>query len=67
MTDGVVEARSASGEVFGTERLRQVLRGIRANGAPDLLPGVNAALSAFSRQAEPHDDLTMLAATREEY
>ena len=37
------------------------------NWAPELLPGVSEALKQFSHQAEPHDDLTMLAATRDEY
>lgn len=61
-TDGIVEARSPSGEVFGSDRLRQVLRA-NNGGASALVAGVIEALRTFSRQAEPHDDLTMLAAT----
>jgi sigma-B regulation protein RsbU (phosphoserine phosphatase) len=64
-TDGLVEARSPTGEVFGGERLRTVVRGFRTTAAPDLIRDLWAALKAFARQAEPHDDLTMLAATRE--
>jgi len=62
-TDGLVEARSPSGEVFGSDRLRAVLRENRAGGASALVGGVIEALRAFARQAEPHDDVTMLAAT----
>ncbi|HJQ21912.1 MAG TPA: SpoIIE family protein phosphatase [Gemmatimonadaceae bacterium] len=63
-TDGLVEARSPTDEVFGGERLRAVLRGSEPS-APDLVRDVVDALKHFARQAEPHDDLTMLAATRE--
>jgi phosphoserine phosphatase RsbU/P len=63
-TDGLVEARSPSGEAYGSERLRTLLRGLAGTDAPDLVRGVVDGLKAFSRQAEPHDDLTMLAATR---
>jgi sigma-B regulation protein RsbU (phosphoserine phosphatase) len=65
-TDGLVEALSPTGEVFGRERLRGVLRGLSATAAPDLVRELWAALKAFARQAEAHDDLTMLAATRED-
>jgi len=63
-TDGLVEARSPSGEVYGSERLRELIR-VHCNGtATELVDGVVEALRAFARQAEPHDDLTLLAATR---
>ena len=64
-TDGIVEARSPTGEVFGSERLRETLRASASNGggASALVGGVMDAMRAFSRQGEPHDDLTMLAAT----
>jgi serine phosphatase RsbU (regulator of sigma subunit) len=62
-TDGLVEARSPAGEVFGDERLRHA---VRANGtsAADLVRGVIEAFLAFTGPAEPHDDMTLLAATR---
>jgi serine phosphatase RsbU (regulator of sigma subunit) len=63
-TDGVVEARSPSEDVFGPDRLRAVLQSHRTGGAPALVSGVLEAVRSFSGQAEPHDDLTMLAATR---
>ena len=62
-TDGLVEARSPAGEAFGAERLRDALR---ATGTAPvrLVRGVIEALNAFTGQAEPHDDVTLLAATR---
>lgn len=63
-TDGLVEARSPAGEVYGSERLREVLRANGNGSASDLVGGVLEALRLFTRQAEPHDDLTLLAATR---
>ncbi len=62
-TDGLVEARSAAGEVFGAERLRDALRANNTTVA-NLVRGVVDALHAFTRQAEPHDDVTLLAAMR---
>jgi serine phosphatase RsbU (regulator of sigma subunit) len=62
-TDGLVEARNPAGEAFGAERLRDALR---ANGTVParLVRGVMEALHAFTGPAEPHDDVTLLAATR---
>lgn len=63
-TDGLQEARSPSSEVYGSERLRDVLRANGNGSATDLVNGVIEALRLFTRQAEPHDDLTLLAAKR---
>jgi serine phosphatase RsbU (regulator of sigma subunit) len=62
-TDGLVEARSPAGEVFGAERLGDALRANHSSAA-NLVQGVMATLQAFTGQAEPHDDVTLLAATR---
>ncbi len=62
-TDGLVEARSPAGEAFGAGRLRDALRANNAS-ASKLVRGVVDALHAFTGQAEPHDDVTLLAATR---
>ncbi|HWO87534.1 MAG TPA: SpoIIE family protein phosphatase [Gemmatimonadales bacterium] len=63
-TDGLVEARSPAGEAYGDERLRDVLRAGSGASASDLVQRVTEALEEFTRQAEPHDDLTLLVATR---
>jgi sigma-B regulation protein RsbU (phosphoserine phosphatase) len=62
-TDGLVEARSPAGEAFGRERLRDALR-VRNASASVLIQGVIEALQTFTREAERHDDVTLLAATR---
>ena len=61
-TDGLVEARSPAGEVFGAERLRGALRANNTS-ATTLVRGVLDALHAFTGPAEPHDDVTLLAAS----
>ena len=62
-TDGLVEARSPAGEAFGAERLRSALRANNSS-ASNLVRGVVDALQAFTGAAEPHDDVTLLAAAR---
>ena len=61
-TDGLVEAHSPTGEIYGSERLREVVRA-NSNGPPSVLVrGVLDALETFARHGDPHDDVTMLAA-----
>jgi len=61
-TDGLVEAHSPTGEIYGSERLREVVRA-NSNGSPSaLVRGVLDALETFARHGDPHDDVTMLAA-----
>jgi sigma-B regulation protein RsbU (phosphoserine phosphatase) len=61
-TDGLVEARSPTAEVFGSARLREVLKAGGRGSAPDLVGSVLAALETFGGHSDPHDDVTMLAA-----
>ena len=63
-TDGVVEARSPGGDTFGSERLRELLSENSSHPAPELVRVVVDAVKSFAGHSEPHDDLTMLAATR---
>lgn len=63
-TDGVVEAHSPTGEVYGAERLREVLRAQRSGPTSELVRGVLDALQTFGGYSDPHDDLTLLAARR---
>lgn len=62
-TDGLSEARNPGGEAFGNQRLKDALRTTGTVPAK-LVRGVIDAVHAFSGTAEPHDDLTLLAATR---
>jgi len=62
-TDGLVEARGPAGEAFGAGRLLDALRANNTTAA-NLVRGVLEALHAFTGDAEPHDDVTLLAAMR---
>jgi serine phosphatase RsbU (regulator of sigma subunit) len=62
-TDGLAEARNPAGEAFGNERLQAALRS-SGTSAGDVVRGVVDAVRTFIGSAEPHDDLTLLAATR---
>ena len=62
-TDGLVEARNPEGESFGNDRLREALRANNSS-AKALVAGAVDAVHGFTGQAEPHDDLTLLAAMR---
>jgi sigma-B regulation protein RsbU (phosphoserine phosphatase) len=61
-TDGLVEAHSPTGEVYGAERLREVLRAHRSGPASELVRAVLDDLETFGRHSDPHDDVTILAA-----
>jgi serine phosphatase RsbU (regulator of sigma subunit) len=59
-SDGVTEARDSAGEVFGEERLRDVLAGL--DGDPRVVVDeVTRAIDAFTAGGEPYDDITMVA------
>ena len=61
-TDGVVEAHSPTGEVYGAKRLREVLLAQRGSSASELVHAVLDAVQTFGGHSDAHDDLTMLAA-----
>ncbi|CAH2030941.1 SpoIIE family protein phosphatase [Trichlorobacter ammonificans] len=62
-TDGVTEAMSGAGELFGEARLLAALSG-GTGGAGELLRKVEEAVAAFADAASQSDDLTMLALFR---
>ena len=59
-TDGITEARDASGEFFGTERLDRVIGGCGGT-AGEAAACILADLDAFARGAAAGDDRTLLA------
>jgi hypothetical protein len=61
-TDGITEAMSRSGEMFGQDRLRATLARHGALEAEQIVLGILAEVSAF--QAEQSDDLTLLVLKR---
>ena len=60
-TDGVTEARSPAGELFGIERLRSAFREASNGTADGAVRGVVAAVERFANGAPQEDDVTMLA------
>jgi serine phosphatase RsbU (regulator of sigma subunit) len=59
-SDGVVDARSTTGETFGTERLMEIVS--NAPGEPrSMVKQVVRELEDFTRGTEPYDDVTLVA------
>ena len=63
MTDGVTEAQTPAGELYGNHRLQQLLQRLqqRGAGARELVETLRADVAAHAAGAEPADDLTILA------
>ncbi len=59
-SDGVVEAMTASGELFGFERLEQTIANGPAANPQAMLDYVMHEVASFVAGAEPHDDLTIV-------
>ncbi|MBN2549069.1 MAG: SpoIIE family protein phosphatase [Anaerolineales bacterium] len=73
-TDGVTEAFSPQGELFGEERLLQTIEGVaacllsgadaQAPGAQEMLDAIDASVASFSDGAQLADDLTLVVIKR---
>ncbi|RMF03542.1 MAG: GAF domain-containing protein [Chloroflexi bacterium] len=60
-TDGIVEAKNSSGDMFGFDRLETVLQSIPPNApAETVLHGLLADMEKFVGGAEQHDDITLV-------
>ena len=59
-TDGVAEATNSRNELFGTQRLVEVLIQNDNSSPPDILKNVKSAVDEFVGDAPQFDDLTML-------
>jgi CheY-like chemotaxis protein len=56
-SDGMVEARLSNGELFGVERMENILNAGRADGA---FARLTTALTRFCENAIPDDDITIV-------
>jgi len=59
-TDGIVEAMNEQKEMFGFDRLLNVIRSSGTKTAESLLQEINDRVKEFSGNADQHDDLTVL-------
>jgi serine phosphatase RsbU (regulator of sigma subunit) len=57
-TDGCVEAENEQGEMFGAEKLEELL--VSATGTDDPMARVQAVITEFRGKREPFDDATMM-------
>jgi len=59
-TDGIVEAMNEKSEIFGFERLLEVVQEARSMNAESLLKEILDKVNGFSGGAAQHDDLTVI-------
>jgi sigma-B regulation protein RsbU (phosphoserine phosphatase) len=60
-TDGIVEAMNEKEEMYGFERLQEVIKSNQTVSAESLLESILENVKAFTGEAEQHDDLTVIA------
>ena len=60
-TDGLSDALSAAGEVYGEQRLEQLVSGLSTENARDCVLAAIGAVTAFAADTSQFDDLTALA------
>lgn len=66
VTDGVTEAESPAGEMFGEKRFYELVSGLRARSAADIMHAVVRSVEYFSAPLGARDDLTILVLKRKE-
>jgi sigma-B regulation protein RsbU (phosphoserine phosphatase) len=59
-TDGVTEAFDAERQMFGEERLAQLLRDLRPLSAQQLCDRINDTVNQYTQPLQPHDDITLV-------
>jgi sigma-B regulation protein RsbU (phosphoserine phosphatase) len=59
-TDGIWEMRGDSGEMFGKQRLKALIREHREATARELIGAITAGLNDFRGETQPEDDVTMV-------
>ena len=63
-TDGLTEARDASGTEFGVQRLSDELQTNAVEGAAAMLHRLSQSVIAFAGNESQHDDITLIALRR---
>jgi serine phosphatase RsbU (regulator of sigma subunit) len=63
-TDGVVEAQKADGELFGEKRLFSAINFLKGKPIQEIIENLESRILEFRGNAQPSDDLTLLAVER---
>lgn len=63
-TDGITEAFSPTGEIFGEDRLYTLLNYLAPASAADVLEAVDTAVVSFIAEAPVSDDITLIVVKR---
>jgi phosphoserine phosphatase RsbU/P len=63
-SDGLTEAESVGGDMFGEDRVKAIITNNAARGSDALGSAILAEVEAFTRDAVPTDDLTFLIVQR---
>jgi phosphoserine phosphatase RsbU/P len=59
-TDGITEAENPAQEMFGEDRLREAIAGVRTLPAAAIVAAILEAVQAFSSPAPQSDDITLM-------
>jgi len=59
-TDGLWEGHNKSGEMFGKDRLKQIIRQHAANSSETILKKIFQAYTQFIQGTQPEDDVTLV-------
>jgi hypothetical protein len=63
-TDGLIEAKSPSGEQFGQDRALDIVRENRGRPSEEILAALNREMGLFCCAVRPADDVTIVVARR---
>ena len=65
-TDGVWEAHNPDGEIFGKERLNEIIRQNAGKKGAEIIEAVVAAVHQFQNDAGAEDDITLIVIKKTE-
>ncbi|MNC99201.1 Stage II sporulation protein E (SpoIIE) [compost metagenome] len=63
-SDGLTEAENVAGEMFGEERVKEIIQREGAKGAAGVHGAVIASIAEFTRGRDQTDDITIVIAER---
>jgi len=63
-SDGLTEAENVAGEMFGEERVKEIIQREGPKGAAGVLEAVIASIAEFARGRDQSDDITIVIAER---